>query len=41
VGVTASTVNRWEQGRDRPTRAYRRKLARVYRCTLEELGFGD
>ena len=41
VGVTVSTVSKWENGRGRPTQAHRRKLARVYRCTLEELGLGD
>jgi len=41
VGVTVSTVSRWEQGKNPPTLAHRRKLARVYRCTLEELGLGD
>jgi transcriptional regulator with XRE-family HTH domain len=41
VGVTVSTVSRWEQRANPPTLAHRRKLARVYRCTLEELGFGD
>jgi transcriptional regulator with XRE-family HTH domain len=41
VGVTVSTISRWEHGSDRPTLAHRRKLARVYRCTLEELGLGD
>jgi transcriptional regulator with XRE-family HTH domain len=40
VGVTVSTVSRWEHG-ERPTLAHRRKLARVYRVTLEELGLGD
>jgi DNA-binding transcriptional regulator YiaG len=38
VGVTVSTVSRWENGINPPTFAHRRKLARVYRCTLEELG---
>jgi transcriptional regulator with XRE-family HTH domain len=41
VGVTVSTVSRWEQGANPPTQAHRRKLARVYRCQLEELGLGD
>jgi transcriptional regulator with XRE-family HTH domain len=41
VGVTVSTISRWEQGVNPPTQTHRRKLARVYRCTVEELGLGD
>ena len=41
IGVGVATVSKWENGRGRPTQAHRRKLARVYRCTLEELGLGD
>ena len=41
VGVTVSTVSRWEQGKNPPTQAHQRKLARIYRCTVDDLGLRD
>lgn len=40
VGVGVSTVSKWEAGHDRPTQAHRRKLARLYRVDVEQLGLG-
>jgi transcriptional regulator with XRE-family HTH domain len=40
VGTTVQTVSRWENGHDRPTMAHRRKLARLYRVDVEQLGLG-
>jgi len=41
LGPRGTITRRCYDAGERPTAAHRRKLARVYRCTLEELGFGD
>lgn len=37
LDVTQSAVSRWESGASNPLRKYRRKLARLYGCTVDEL----
>jgi transcriptional regulator with XRE-family HTH domain len=41
VGVQTATVSRWENDHDVPTLANRRRLARLFKVTLGELGLGD
>jgi len=40
LGVTPATVGTWDRGTV-PHRRMRRKLARLYRVTEDELGFGQ
>lgn len=37
VGVSISAVSLWESGKTEPTAATLRKLATLYRCTVDEL----
>jgi len=39
VGVNADMVGKWERGEKRPSKLYRDLLCRLYKATLEELGF--
>lgn len=39
VGQTA--ISHWECGRWVPLNKYKRKLAKVFKCTVEELGFKE
>lgn len=40
LDVDQSTVSFWESGRFKPSRKYRKKLAKLYGLTVEEL-FGE
>ena len=35
--VDQSTICHWEYGRNEPLRKYKKRLARLYRCTLEDI----
>lgn len=37
VDVDQSAVSNWEKGKYTPARKYRKKLAKLYGCTVEEL----
>ena len=37
LDVTQSAVSRWESGVANPLMKYRKKLARLYGCTVDEL----
>lgn len=37
LDVTQSAVSRWESGASKPLMKYRKKLARLYGCTADEL----
>lgn len=36
--VNQSSVSFWERGKNRPIRKYRRKLAELYKCSIDEIG---
>lgn len=38
VDVEQASVSYWESGKYKPLRKYQRKLAKLYGCTVEELG---
>lgn len=38
VDVEQAAVSYWESGKYKPLRKYQRKLAKLYGCTVEELG---
>lgn len=38
VDVDQAAVSYWESGKYKPLRKYQRKLAKLYGCTVEELG---
>lgn len=35
--VDQTTVSAWESGKNKPLTKYRKKLARLYGCTVQEL----
>lgn len=37
LDVDQSAVSRWESGDTRPSRKYRKKLAKLYGCTVDDL----
>jgi transcriptional regulator with XRE-family HTH domain len=37
LNVDQSTVSKWDNGLARPARKYRKKLAKLYGCTEDEL----
>lgn len=37
LGVTIIAISNWELGKNNILAKYKKKLARLYRCTLEEL----
>lgn len=41
IDVDQAAVSYWESGKYKPLRKYRRKLAKLYGCTAEELGEGE
>jgi transcriptional regulator with XRE-family HTH domain len=41
VGVQTATVSRWENRHDVPTKANQRRLAKLFKVTLGELGLWD
>lgn len=38
VDVDQAAVSYWESGKYKPLRKYQRKLAKLYGCTVDELG---
>lgn len=38
IEVDQAAVSYWESGKYKPLRKYQRKLAKLYGCTVEELG---
>lgn len=37
LGVDQTTVCKWESGLSKPLKKYRKKLARLYGCTVDDL----
>lgn len=37
LNVTQSAVSRWENGSAKPCRKYHIKLAKLYKCTVDEI----
>ena len=37
MNVDQGCVSKWENGETRPSRKYHKKLARLYKCTVDEL----
>lgn len=38
MNVDQGAVSKWESGETRPSRKYHKKLARLYGCTVDDLG---
>lgn len=37
MNVDQATVSKWESGETKPSRKYHKKLAKLYKCSVEEL----
>lgn len=37
LDVDQAAVSKWESGETKPLRKYQKKLAKLYKCTIEEL----
>lgn len=38
MNVDQGAVSKWESGETRPSRKYHKKLAKLYGCTVDDLG---
>ena len=41
LNVDQSAVSNWERGRSKPARKYRKPLAKLYGCSVDELLRGE
>lgn len=37
MNVAQASVSKWESGETKPSRKYHKKLAKLYKCSVEEL----
>ena len=37
MNVDQASVSKWESGETKPSRKYHKKLAKLYKCSVEEL----